>query len=523
MDQKQIIKQLVDKLQRVNSVLITVSKNPSIDELTSALALTMIINKLDKRAVAVFSGQIPGSINFLEPEKTFDNTADSLRDFIISLSKDKAKRLRVNPDGDFVKVYITPYRKKITSDDITFEDGNFNVELIIAIGATNRADLDQAIASHGKIFHDAITATINLGSDQDRLGSISWQGQGETCYSEMIAQLAKSLNAHINTLIDAGTATALLTGVISATDRFRNSATTAAVMALASELMQLGANQRLIAAQFDHYDDPTLVDDNLATASVYDRKNEFTEVKDDEKNDHDASMQLEDNDTITVDDQYDGSTLAGVAPVAPEETINPAIDQSSRIDQLLELKRREVNNNQVNQALAEANSQLASSQPVAVLEPEPLPKPRPDELPVAPATPKPQPQSEATPAPTQPMPQPEVMPAPTQPQPQPEVMPAPTQPLPSANAFVQPANLVQPLNSTQHQAKFIDRPVPAFSASMPLPPMPPESVELGNPAAVAPSQVSANQEANLNDTEPVVHAASVTPPATDPSQFVIPS
>ena len=81
----------------------------------------------------------------------------------------------MRPDGEFVKVYITPYRTKITPADLKFEEGDFNIELIIAIGVSSRDELDASIASHGKIFHNAVTATLNLGQLHDALGMISWQ------------------------------------------------------------------------------------------------------------------------------------------------------------------------------------------------------------------------------------------------------------------------------------------------------------------------------------------------------------
>ena len=157
--------QLIQKIKAVNNILVTVSRNPSVDQLVSALALAMALNKLGKRSVAVFSGQIPAEIHFLDPEKVFESNADSLRDFIISISVDKADRMQVKPEGDFVKVYITPYRTTITPDDLRFEDGDFNIELIIAIGVASRDELDASIASHGKIFHNAVTATMNLSKE----------------------------------------------------------------------------------------------------------------------------------------------------------------------------------------------------------------------------------------------------------------------------------------------------------------------------------------------------------------------
>lgn len=249
------IKQLASKIKSVNNILITVSRNPGVDQLASALGLSLALNKLGKRSVAVFSGKIPPAIHFLNPEKTFEDNADSLRDFIISLSKDKADRLKVRPDGEFVKVYITPYRTKITPADLKFEEGDFNIELIIAIGVSSRDELDASIASHGKIFHNAVTATLNLGQLHDALGMISWQDTRAGCYAQMCYQLINNLNSEEHQLVDEAVATALLTGVVSATDQFRNKITTPEIMTLSANLMAKGANQQLITSELESAED----------------------------------------------------------------------------------------------------------------------------------------------------------------------------------------------------------------------------------------------------------------------------
>src|SRR5215813_12700443 len=91
MDQKQAI---ADKLKTANNVLVTVSNNPSVDQLSACIGLTLVFNKMGKHATAVFSGAIPSTIEFLQPEKTIETNTDSLRDFIISLDKAKADKLR---------------------------------------------------------------------------------------------------------------------------------------------------------------------------------------------------------------------------------------------------------------------------------------------------------------------------------------------------------------------------------------------------------------------------------------------
>jgi nanoRNase/pAp phosphatase (c-di-AMP/oligoRNAs hydrolase) len=94
MNEKSPRAQIATKIKSVSNILVTVSRNPNVDQLAAALGLTFMLDKLGKHATAVFSGKIPPAINFLQPEKTFEDNADSLRDFIISLDKDKADRLR---------------------------------------------------------------------------------------------------------------------------------------------------------------------------------------------------------------------------------------------------------------------------------------------------------------------------------------------------------------------------------------------------------------------------------------------
>lgn len=242
-------KQLVtERIKNATNILVTVSANPSVDELSAALGLTMMLNKLDKHGTAVFSGQLPPAINFLEPAKTFESTVDSLRDFIIALDKEKADRLRYKVEDDVVRIFITPYRTTITQNDLDFSQGDFNVELIIALGVEKREDLDAAIVAHGRILHDATVVTINARDGKSTLGSVDWQDNNASSLCEMLVSISEALGSG---LLDQQIANALLTGIVAATDRFSNIHTTPRVMTMAAQLMAAGANQQLIATQLE--------------------------------------------------------------------------------------------------------------------------------------------------------------------------------------------------------------------------------------------------------------------------------
>ena len=259
MDDLKAKQQVVEKIKSATNVLIAVSKDPSVDALSAALGLALLIDKLDKHATAVFSGKTPPAITFLEPEKTFEHTTDSLRDFIVALDKDKADHLRLKVEGDVAKIYITPYRTTISPEDLSFSQGDFNIELVIALGVDDQEHLDRALESHGQILHDAAVVTVTSGEQFSKLGGIDWHDNRASSLSEMIAGLGEALKDQ-DRLMDQQIATALLTGIVAATDRFSNLHTTSGSMTIAAQLMADGANQQLIAVELEKSQDITYED-----------------------------------------------------------------------------------------------------------------------------------------------------------------------------------------------------------------------------------------------------------------------
>src|SRR6195952_5606031 len=136
--------QVVERIKSSTNILVTVSNNPSVDQLAACIGFTLMLNKLGKHATAVFSGTVPSTIQFLQPEKTLEATTDSLQDFIIALDKSKADKLRYKVEDDVVRIFITPYKTSISDADLEFSQGDFNVDLVIALGVRLQEDLDQA-------------------------------------------------------------------------------------------------------------------------------------------------------------------------------------------------------------------------------------------------------------------------------------------------------------------------------------------------------------------------------------------
>ena len=243
--QDDILEQVIEKIRGAENILVTLSRDPSVDEMAGALALTMFLDGLQKHTTAIYSGKTPDALKFLQPEGTFESNTASLQDFIIALSKDKADHLRYKLEGDFVKIYITPYKTTLSEADLEFSRGDYNVDLVLAIAVPSAGDLDEALTEYGRIMHDATTIDITCEAP-GRFGEIEWSDPKASSVSEMLTRLIFRMEGE-NATLETEVANALLTGIVAATGRFSNERTNSETMQLAAKLMTMGADQQMVA------------------------------------------------------------------------------------------------------------------------------------------------------------------------------------------------------------------------------------------------------------------------------------
>ncbi len=316
---------IVDRLKQATNVLVTVKSDPSVDQLAGAIGFTLFLNKLGKHATAVYSGDTPSTIEFLKPEETLEKNTDSLRDFIIALDKSKADKLRYKVEDKVVKIFITPYKTSISEKDLDFSQGDFNVDVVIAIGVHAKEDLDQAIIAHGRILHDATVISMNNGPGGN-VGTLHLEDPGSSSLSEMLADIGEILQPDA---FDAQMATAYLTGIVAETNRFSNNKTSPQTMTLSAKLMAAGANQQLIATQLQ----PGMV----AGGQTLKKKKQDEEGEDGTLLiDHDDSADIELPTTLPEPQMTQAETpivppVSPAPPIVPSDSINnvrPLIDSS---------------------------------------------------------------------------------------------------------------------------------------------------------------------------------------------------
>ena len=244
LDPQQLPERVAEKIQKGANILIALSKDPNVDEISAAIALAIVLDQQKKHVTAIYSGKTPNTLEFLKPEETFEKDTSSLQDFIIALNKSKADHLTYKLDGDYVKIYITPYKGQVKKDDLEYSYGDYNVDLVIVFNVNAGSEIDSALSEYGRIMHDASAINITSGAP-GRFADLEWSDPEKSSVCEMVYNLLKELDV---TDVSQEVATALLTGILSATERFSNSRTKPTTMAVASKLMEAGADQQLISA-----------------------------------------------------------------------------------------------------------------------------------------------------------------------------------------------------------------------------------------------------------------------------------
>lgn len=262
-DPQQIPEKVAEKIQRGASILIALSKDPNLDEMSAAIALAIVLDQQKKHVTAIYSGKTPNALEFLKPEETFEKDTSSLQDFIIALNKSKADHLTYKLDGDYVKIYITPYKGQVKKEDLEYSYGDYNVDLVIVFNVNAGTEIDSALSEYGRIMHDASAINITSGLP-GRFADLEWSDPEKSSVCEMVYDLLKELEI---TELSQEVATALLTGILSSTERFSNNRTKPTTMAVASKLMEAGADQQLISANILKPETP-VTPENLATSDT---------------------------------------------------------------------------------------------------------------------------------------------------------------------------------------------------------------------------------------------------------------
>ncbi len=226
MDALSQVKNLIEDSQ---NILIVPNPQTLGDSLSSALALLFTLRKMGKNA-NILTDKIPENFQFLANLEPF-----SSRDFVISIdgSEKEIGEMRYEKNENGLKIYLTLNKGKISEQDVAFSTLGQNPDLLITLGIKSSKDLDCYRAPILNIDNQSLNETfgeVNLIETTNSLAEIS-------------LNLIKVLGPE---LISGNIATCLLTGVICASQNFRDPKTKPKTFETSAYLINQGADHQKI-------------------------------------------------------------------------------------------------------------------------------------------------------------------------------------------------------------------------------------------------------------------------------------
>lgn len=234
-------------IQKSKKILLVTKKNPTTDSIGSILAMGIILEKLKKEIDLISNGPIDSALSFLPYFDRLRGDLKSSKDFIISVDTSNTKidqfSYDFDDDGNKLNIFITPKDGTFDTQHITAKTAGFKYDLIVCVNCRDLDDLGALYDQNAELFYETPIINIDHQSSNELFGEVNIVDLKASSTAEVIYSFLESFGG---SLIDADTATCILSSVIASTKSFQTANTTPKSFALASELISLGANQQNI-------------------------------------------------------------------------------------------------------------------------------------------------------------------------------------------------------------------------------------------------------------------------------------
>ena len=233
------IEQIKELIGKRHHILITFPKDYSIDAVASALALYLILKKLNKLVDIVCDDfSLPKNLSFLPQTSHINPKIYNLQKFIISIdtNKEKIEEFSYNLEGDKLKIFITPKAGSFTKDSVEAESSEYKYDLIFTLDTTDFNSLGKVYQNFTEFFYNTDVINIDHHSENEHFGQINLTNFNAVASAEILFDLIKAIDKN---LLDKEIATCLLAGLIAKTKSFKTPNVTPKTLDIAGQLLTL--------------------------------------------------------------------------------------------------------------------------------------------------------------------------------------------------------------------------------------------------------------------------------------------
>jgi nanoRNase/pAp phosphatase (c-di-AMP/oligoRNAs hydrolase) len=244
--------QIFEAVEKSKDILITFKKDCNGDNLGGAIALLLFLRKMGKKAsIACDNFKLPAGYTFLPQIKEIKDEINNLRKFIISLDISRAKVDEISYDVkenelDFI---VSPKMGFFEDSDISSKSSGFKYDLIFVIGTQDLEELGNIYDQDTEFFYKTPIINLDYSAANENFGQINLVSLTVSSVCDILFNLFVDYNEE---MIDDDIATALLTGIITATKNFKSNKVTPTTLSTASRLITNGARRSEIVQNLYH-------------------------------------------------------------------------------------------------------------------------------------------------------------------------------------------------------------------------------------------------------------------------------
>ncbi len=238
--------QILEQIKKANNILITFNADWPDDGVATALALYLLLKKMDKKAQIVASRNTKASkFSFLPAFNKIQQQLEKDQKFIISLStkNTKVKKVKYSVEKDALNFIITPKEGKFKDKDVKTSGGGPNYDLIICVNTPDLEALGEIYDKNAEFFYQTTIINIDHHSNNEEYGQINAVELTAAATAEIVFNLLVNYSRE---LIDEDIATCLLAGIIANTKSFKTQNITPQVLAATSQLIAMGGRREEI-------------------------------------------------------------------------------------------------------------------------------------------------------------------------------------------------------------------------------------------------------------------------------------
>jgi phosphoesterase RecJ-like protein len=235
--------QAVELIGRSKNILLTTREHASMDAISSAIAIGLVLKKLNK----TFDVAIPGFEakdlpSFLPKGVEIRSTVGAMRSFHLSVdvAKTPLSELMYDVKDGKLNITIVPKQGEWSEADVKLRAGSDRYDLVIAVDAPDMASLGNLFRDKADFLYRTTVINIDCSATNESWGQVNLVDLNAVATSEVVYGFLSRWNKQH---IDADVVTAVLAGMIARTRSFRSSNVTPKTLKLSSELVAIGARR----------------------------------------------------------------------------------------------------------------------------------------------------------------------------------------------------------------------------------------------------------------------------------------